>query len=259
MSENNNLPVYQNNELSNAGALPTGFENSSDFGESNVQYPIKLLTDKDNPDNFFVVKRDLLGKAVRNPSTGKTIKEVFCPSKIKMVVVGVARGVQVFEANGTPVYAYAGSKNPEKKALYDKWNFNRNKPDNVEEVEDVVGLLIDPQPTGKIELVYIELKRTSIYRNRNYMKYFRENPNVPVYSVVTTIEMQKQKNAKGNDYWIPMLNIDTETQIPEDFKKVALDAAIRFSKVEGPGLIRDINREISNDELEAVTTAEVVD
>jgi len=250
------------NELATTNSnLPTGFENSEDLHESNVQFPIKLLTDRDDPANFYVIKRDMLGKSVKNPQTGKTVKEIFCPSKVKMVVIGVARGVQIFEPTGA-TYAYAGSRSQEKRAIYDKWNFNRNKPDNIEEVEDVVGLLIDPQPTGKIELVYVELKRTSIYRNRAYMKFFKENPSTPVYSVVTTVEMQKQKSAKGQDYWIPILNIDTETKIPEDFKQVAVDAAIRFAKVEGPGVVRDLAREISNDELEAasadVADAEVV-
>lgn len=249
------------NELATTnGNLPTGFENSEEYYESNVQFPIKLLTDRDDPANFYVIKRDMLGKSVKNPTTGKTVKEIFCPSKVKMVVIGVARGLQFFEPTGA-TYAYAGSRNQEKRALYEKWNFNRNKPDNIEEVEDVVGFLIDPQPTGKIELVYVELKRTSIYRNRAYMKFFKENPNTPIYSVVTTVEMQKQKSAKGQDYWIPILNIDMENKIPDDFKQVALDAAVRFAKVEGPGIVRDISKTVSEadvDNNDATAEAEIV-
>lgn len=234
MEQNNNLPVYKNNE----GGLPTGFENADTSTASNITFPTKLITDKDDHANFYILKRSPLGMTEKDEN-GKAIRAIFCPSKVKIIVIGVARGIQLFEGS-SPTYAYANSKSAEKKAIYDKYNFNRDKPQGVEEIEDLVGYLIDPQPTGKPELVYVQLKRTSIYKNRRYANFFIENK-VPTYSMVTTVEVKEQISKSGQKYYIPILGIDTNTTIEPGLQEKAIDAAIRFSKIEGPGLVKDLS------------------
>jgi len=240
--EENDLAVQEQDNL------PTGFENADDVGQSNIIFPTKLITDRDDHENFYILKRDALGKTVKDEN-GKAVKEIFCPAKIKMVVIGVARGIQIFEGTG-PTYAYAGSKDPNKQAIYDKYNFSKDKPENVEEVEDIVGYLIDPTPTGKPELVYLQLKRTSIYKNRRYANFFREN-NLPVYKAVTTIEIQKQKSKQGQEYYIPMLGISAEQTPDPAMEKELIDAAIRFSKIEGPGMLADASKVVEAVEYDA--------